>query len=69
MALWAQGVEVFEQGVWLNRPLQPLQRLGNFFLAAGGLGAFFLFLVDDFLRRIGDEFFVVELGVDASDTT
>src|SRR6478609_11486269 len=47
--------------------LQPLPRLEDFCLARRGCVAFFLFLFDDFFRRVGDELLVGELGVDALD--
>ena len=46
---------------------QPLQRLEDFRFPRHRRLAFFLFFLDDFLRRIGDEFLVAELGVDALD--
>src|ERR1700730_1339592 len=51
----------------LRRVLQPLQRLEDLCLARHRRLALFFFFLDDFFRRIGDEFFVAELGVDALD--
>ena len=51
----------------LRRVLQPLQRFENLRLPRLGGLALFLFFLDDFFRRVGDEFLVGELGVDALD--
>src|SRR5262245_45253079 len=50
-----------------GRLLQPLQRFLQLCLSRHcGFALFFLFF-DDLFRRVGDEFFVGELGVDALD--
>src|SRR6478736_4895134 len=51
----------------LRRVPQSLQRLDDLGLAGHGRLALFLFFLDDLFRRIGDEFLVAELGVDALD--
>src|SRR5664279_5909891 len=47
--------------------LEPLQRLEYLRFARHRGVALFLFFLDDFFRRVGDEFLVAELGVDPLD--
>ena len=51
----------------LGGVFQPLQRFEDFRLPRHRGLAFFFFFLDDFFRRIGDEFLVAELGIDALD--
>src|SRR5665213_895646 len=47
--------------------LEPLQRFEDLGLARHRGVALFFFFLDDFFRRVGDEFLVAELGVDPFD--
>src|SRR6478735_12472111 len=51
----------------LRRVPQSLQRLDDLGLAGHGRLALLFFFLDDLFRRVGDEFLVAELGVDALD--
>ena len=46
---------------------QPLQRLEDFCLSRRRCLAFLFLFLDDFFGRVGDEFLVRKLGVDALD--
>src|SRR5258705_9674295 len=51
----------------LRSVFEPLQRLEYPGFAGDGRLAFLLFFLDDFLGRVGDEFLVIELGIDPLD--
>jgi hypothetical protein len=51
----------------LGGVFEPLQRFKNLSLPRNGSFALFFLFLDDFLRRVGDEFFVRQLGIDALD--